>query len=438
MQWFQIHEKKAAYRALDPFWEWPTPATFLFCFVLVELSAGVGLGIHPAGQTLNVNQGLLAKVCPAACVQQNPLVLPVWQTCPQVNKVRSKQNQLPRWDWGSQTKVRGSVLTGVFLGVMLGLGMGHQKAHSGCSLKRYKKPWNLVRTGRAGDFQWNCRWCGHWARKRQAVQSHAQTILLSPPWLYCSSCAKLKKCRRLQSRKDKLWVIVPPTAKQGALVPTMRPSHQHRGEHLGKGACFQHSLRALWLLEEFSEGLLMALLGAGDLHFAALWWELHSSYPPWDCLSWGDPCACCWPPKEPPELTMGSIGRALWNVPPVDAAWLKCEWYKCKFWKCIILYDEVWQRNAWFSFIVSYILFLWELRRMFSYLTCFLSSLQFICQSDPPKESKLALIVRQMKGKEQGNLQPNPVCGPGFGWVWCRRWESKAICGSAQHCNRLR
>lgn len=57
--------------------------------------------------------------------------------------------------------------------------------------------------------------------------------------------------------------------------------------------------------------------------------------------------------------------------------------------------------NVWFSFIVSYILFLWELRRMFSYLTCFLSSLQFICQSDPPKESKLALIVRQMKEKSR-------------------------------------
>lgn len=43
-----------------------------------------------------------------------------------------------------------------------------------------------------------------WARKRQAVQSRAQTILLSAPWLYCSSCAKLRKCRGLQSRKDKL------------------------------------------------------------------------------------------------------------------------------------------------------------------------------------------------------------------------------------------
>lgn len=221
---------------------------------------------------------------------------------------------------------------------------GPSKSHSGCSLKRYKKPWNLARTGRAGDFQWNCRWCGHRARKRQAVQSHAQTILLSAPCLYCSSCAKLKKCRGLQSRKGKLWVIILPVAQQRVFVPSMRPSHQHRREHLGRGACFQQSLRALWLLQEFPEGSLMALLSAGTLDFAALCWELHSSYPPWDCLSWGDPCACCWPPKEPPQLTMGSIGRALWNVPPVDAAWLKCEWYKCKFCKCIILYDEVWQR----------------------------------------------------------------------------------------------
>lgn len=33
-------------------------------------------------------------------------------------------------------------------------------------------------------------------------------------------------------------------------------------------------------------------------------------------------------------------------------------WYKYKFRKCIILYNKVWQRNAVFSFVVSYILFL--------------------------------------------------------------------------------
>lgn len=189
----------------------------------------------------------------------------------------------------------------------------------------------------------------------------------------------------------------------------MRPNHQHRGEELGKGACFKQSLTALWLQEMFPAGSLVALVSGGALHFAApaLWWESHSSYPPWEY-----PVVIHVPVsdlKRNPQncLTVGSIGRVLWNVPPVDAAWLKFKWYKCKFWKCIISYDKVWQRNVWFSLIVSYILFLWELRRMFSYLTCFLSSLQFICQSDPPKESKLALIVRQMR-RRAGKFTAQP------------------------------
>lgn len=51
----------------------------LFCSHFACAEWRIDLGIHSTGQTLDVNQGLLAKVCPAACVQQNPLVLPVWQ-----------------------------------------------------------------------------------------------------------------------------------------------------------------------------------------------------------------------------------------------------------------------------------------------------------------------------------------------------------------------
>lgn len=161
----------------------------------------------------------------------------------------------------------------------------------------------------------------------------------------------------------------------------MRPGQQHRGEDLGKGARFRQSLAALWLREVFPEGSRTAPVRqwwSSSLcnQLPALWWELDSSYPP-VAISCGDPCACCWPQKETSraDWLWGSLGRVLWNMPPVDVAPPKFKRYKSKFWKCIILYDKVWQRNAVFSFIVSYILFLWELMRMFSYLTCVLPSL---------------------------------------------------------------
>lgn len=80
------------------------PAASLFSFVFVELSAGVDLGIHSIGQTLNANQGLLAKVCPAACVQPNPPVLPVWQTCPQVNQMGNKSKSSAQAGLGKPNK----------------------------------------------------------------------------------------------------------------------------------------------------------------------------------------------------------------------------------------------------------------------------------------------------------------------------------------------
>lgn len=81
-----------------------THQLFWFYFTFVEWSAGVDLGIHSTGQTLDVNQGLLAKVCPAACVQQNPLMLPVWQTCPQVDKVRSEAKSAAQVGLGKPNK----------------------------------------------------------------------------------------------------------------------------------------------------------------------------------------------------------------------------------------------------------------------------------------------------------------------------------------------
>lgn len=109
----------------------------------------------------------------------------------------------------------------------------------------------------------------------------------------------------------------------------------------------------------------------------------HTPLPSMDILWW--------------SMCLEASPRTGWEWAERMGAW-ECASCRCKFWKYIIPYDKVWRRNAWFSLIVSYILFLWELRRMFSYLACFLCSLQFICQSDPPKESELALIVRQMKG----------------------------------------
>lgn len=141
---------------------------------------------------------------------------PVWRKCHlccllgrcvhRWGKWGMSPNQLPWWHWGQQAKVNRSLLARVFLGIMLGLGMGHQKAHSDCSLERYWKPWNLARTVRAEAFQWNHKWYGLWAKQRQAVQSHAQTTLLSALWLYCTSSAKLKKCRG-KTLEEEGWTL---------------------------------------------------------------------------------------------------------------------------------------------------------------------------------------------------------------------------------------
>ena len=64
------------------------PAAFLFSFAFVKLNTGIDPG-HSLHDT-ECKPRAAANVCPAACVEEKSPVLPVWQMCPQVNKMRSE------------------------------------------------------------------------------------------------------------------------------------------------------------------------------------------------------------------------------------------------------------------------------------------------------------------------------------------------------------
>lgn len=157
MQQFQICEVKASYRApLIPFWKLPASSFSFFFFICkIEYWCWPGRLLHWLNSKCKPRAGCKClsgslcggKITCAACLAD--------VSTGEQMKNESKSAAL------MTAKVNRSLLAGVFLGIMLGLGMGHQKVHSDCSLEGYRKPRILARAVRAEAFWWNHKWYGH-------------------------------------------------------------------------------------------------------------------------------------------------------------------------------------------------------------------------------------------------------------------------------------
>lgn len=306
-------------------------------------------------------------------MQQNPLVLPVWQTCPQVNKTRNKSKSAAQVGLREPNKGQWVCADCCISGNNVWTRDGPSKCLFWLLPKKVQKAVKLGQGSQRWSFSVRLQMIWSLSQERASCSKPC------PDHTFISSLALLFQLRTTEE--------VQGTPEQEGGTLSNYPS-----SCTAKGVCAQHEARPSAQGWGPGEGSSVAPGGVpwGITHGTGQTVvELFTLQPTPSTLVgvrlqlpssgnilWGSICLLLTSKGNLQSwLTMGSLGRVLWNMPPVDVAPPKFKRYKSKFWKCIILYDKVWQRNAVFSFIVSYILFLWELMRMFSYLTCVLPSL---------------------------------------------------------------
>lgn len=301
VQWFQSHKKKATYRALDPFLRMTHTSSFsfFFCICRIECRYWPGDSLHSLDTEFkpSLQKSVQQPVC-----SKNHLCCLLGRLVHRWTKWETSQNQLPRWDWGSQTKVNGSVLT------HSGNNAWTRDGPSKCSFWLLpKKVQKAMKLGQ-GSQNWS------FSVKLQMIWSLSQER---------ASCSKPCPDHTFISSLALLFQLCTTEEVQGTPEQEGRTLSNYPSSCTAKGVCAQHearpsaqgwgpgegsSLQAVpdtWSVPVAPGGVPWGIThGTGQTvvelftwQLPALWWELDSSYPP-VAVSCGDPCACCWPQKE--------------------------------------------------------------------------------------------------------------------------------------------